>query len=118
MTDAAHNIGQLREIARKLEFTATRIGEPGCRVRLEAADDLAAVNWAIERLTATPSLMAAAPTMLEALQLALPKLAHRASCHSVRPTAEWAEHGSASFENCACEIKVVRAAIAAAEGEP
>lgn len=47
----------------------------------------------------------------EALRLALPRLAHKHSCWSVRPTSEWAEHGSASFENCNCEIKAVRAAL-------
>lgn len=49
---------------------------------------------------------------VEALQAALPRLAHPARCHRVRPAAEWAEHGSASFDNCDCEISQVRAALA------
>jgi hypothetical protein len=47
----------------------------------------------------------------KALAAALPRLAHKFECHSVRPTTEWAEHGSVSFENCSCEIKAVRAAL-------
>ncbi len=65
---------------------------------------------------ANTRLIAAAPDLLEALRHALPRLAHKASCHSVRPAAEWAEHGSASFEQCDCEIKAARAAIAKATG--
>ena len=49
MTDTA-NLNQLKKVARDLEFAATRIGQPGCARRLEAADDLAAVQWAIEKL--------------------------------------------------------------------
>lgn len=51
-----------------------------------------------------------------ALEAALPRLAHPHKCWQVRPSAEWAEHGSASFENCSCEIKQVRAALASAQG--
>src|SRR5690554_4300770 len=47
---------------------------------------------------ANARLIAAAPELLEALKLALPKLAHGATCHAIRPTTEWAEHGSVSFE--------------------
>jgi hypothetical protein len=54
--------------------------------------------------------------LLAALKAALPRLAHKYACHSVRPASEWAEHGSASFENCSCEIRIVEAAIARAEG--
>jgi hypothetical protein len=50
-----------------------------------------------------------------ALETALPRIAHKAECHRVRPSAEWAEHGSASFDNCSCEISVVRAALKGVE---
>lgn len=43
-------IGTLREARRRLEFIATRVGEPGCLVRLEAADQMAAVEFAIQEL--------------------------------------------------------------------
>jgi hypothetical protein len=49
--------------------------------------------------------------LVEALRAALPRLAHKASCHTTRPASEWLEHGSASFENCNCEIATVRAAL-------
>ncbi len=45
------NLGDLNRIAADLRFEATRVGRPGCRVRLEAADKLAALEWAIEQLT-------------------------------------------------------------------
>ena len=63
-------------------------------------------------LVANRNLMAAAPDLAEALAKALPRMAHRVSCHRTRPTSEWAEHGSASFDNCDCEIRMVRAALA------
>lgn len=66
---------------------------------------------------ANASLIGAAPELLAALEAALPRLAHPHRCWRVRPTTEWAEHGSASFENCDCEISVARAAIAKARGE-
>lgn len=62
-------------------------------------------------------LIASAPDLLAALKVALPGLAHKASCCSVRPSSEWEAHGSMSFDGCHCEIKVVRAAIAATTGE-
>lgn len=49
--------------------------------------------------------------LYEALTEASPRLAHVSKCWSCRPTTEWAEHGSASFENCSCEIKLVDAAL-------
>lgn len=55
--------------------------------------------------------------LVDALEKALPRLAHKHACWSVRPSKEWAEHGSASYENCDCEIKIVRAALAKAEGK-
>jgi len=50
--------------------------------------------------------------MREALQAALPRLSHKAACGTVNPTEHWAEKGSWNFDNCNCEIAVVRAAIA------
>jgi hypothetical protein len=50
--------------------------------------------------------------LVETLKLARPRLAHKFACWSRRPTSEWAEHGSASYENCDCEIKVVDALLA------
>ena len=66
---------------------------------------------------ANARLIAAAPDLLAALKVALPRLAHKASCHTVRPTSEWEKHGSSCFDECDCEIKVVRAAISRATGE-
>jgi hypothetical protein len=43
-------IGQLREMRRSYHFTATRVGEPGCGVRLEAQDNLDALDIAIRAL--------------------------------------------------------------------
>jgi hypothetical protein len=45
------NLGDLKRIAADLRFTAERVGAPGCSVRSEAADKLAALEWAIEQLT-------------------------------------------------------------------
>lgn len=50
----------------------------------------------------------------EACAAALPRLAHKAACCSVRSTEEWPEHGSLSFENCCCEIVIVSAIVNAA----
>lgn len=83
------------------------------------------MNWGIliakcwghvsESAEANARLIAAAPDLLEACKAALSRLAHNASCCSVRPTEEWAERGSVSFGECDCEIRLVRAAIAKAE---
>lgn len=48
---ARRNLGDLNRIAIDLRFTRDRIGNPGCRARLEAADKLAALEWAIDQLT-------------------------------------------------------------------
>lgn len=50
MNERQRMIGTLREAHRRLEFIATRVGEPGCLVRLEAADQMAAVEFAIQEL--------------------------------------------------------------------
>lgn len=44
-------IGQLKRIADHFRFVATRIGEKGCHVRLEAADNLWAIEEAIKHLS-------------------------------------------------------------------
>lgn len=43
-------IGQLRRIKAQEEFTRDRIGEPGCNIRRNAADNIAALDAAIARL--------------------------------------------------------------------
>lgn len=48
---ARRNLGDMKRIAADLRFTAERVGAPGCQVRLEAADKLAALEWGIEQLT-------------------------------------------------------------------
>jgi len=52
--------------------------------------------------------------LIEALQAVLPRLAHDAICASVRPSHEWAEHGSITFDNCCCGINQVKSALAKA----
>jgi hypothetical protein len=47
----------------------------------------------------------------EALEAALPRMTHRVQCYRCRPTEEWEQHGSASFDGCECEIRQVRAAL-------
>ena len=54
--------------------------------------------------------------LVAALEDALPRLAHLSACGIVRPTEEWFEHGSISFDNCCCEISKVNAALLAAKG--
>jgi len=49
----------------------------------------------------------------EALGSVLPKLAHPVGCGKVRPTEEWAAHGSMSFDDCQCLIKTVSATLEA-----
>ena len=57
---------------------------------------------------------AAVAELIEALQAVLPRLAHDAICASVRPSHEWAEHGSITFDNCCCGINQVKSALAKA----
>ena len=57
---------------------------------------------------------AAVAELIEALQAVLPRLAHDATCASVRPSHEWAEHGSITFDNCCCGINQVKSALAKA----
>lgn len=52
MTERQKLLGDLRRIAEDYHFTATRVGEPGCLVRLEAADKEHALREAIRLLTA------------------------------------------------------------------
>lgn len=60
------------------------------------------------------ALLAENERLREALRLVLPRLAHGVSCGSFNPTSEWAEKGSINFDNCSCEIAIVRAALAQA----
>lgn len=48
----------------------------------------------------------------KACNLALTRMTHHIECGVVRPTKEWAEHGSMNFDNCSCEMSAVRAALA------
>lgn len=64
---ARRNLGDLKRIADDLRFTAERVGAPGCSVRLEAADKLAALEWAIDQLT--PPELAKAPIESSALYI-------------------------------------------------
>lgn len=50
MITLAQTIGQLRRIRDGERFTATRVGSLGCLVRLEAADNLQALDAAINLL--------------------------------------------------------------------
>lgn len=47
----------------------------------------------------------------QALEAALPRMTHRIQCYRCRPTEEWTQRGSASFDGCECEIRQVRAAL-------
>jgi hypothetical protein len=51
MADDFHNFGQLRRILEREEFTRDRVGYPGCKVRLDAADNCLALEWAIAKLS-------------------------------------------------------------------
>lgn len=66
---------------------------------------------------ANAHLIAAAPDLYAALEAALPRLAHKFECGRVKPTAEWEDGGSWDFSGCNCEIRTVKAALAAARGE-
>lgn len=52
----------------------------------------------------------------EALEAALPRMSHKKECMTVRPSTEWAEHGSVCFDTCICEIRTARAALQNAKG--
>lgn len=54
------------------------------------------------------SLRDAVSDLIEALEIARKQMAHR-GCGRVRPTSEWAQHGSISFDNCQCDIRRVDA---------
>lgn len=75
------------------------------------AEDEANTNLIIVAVNNYTAFTAREAALREALELALSRVAHRASCHSVRPTSEWPEHGSVSFANCDCEIRTIRAAL-------
>ena len=53
----------------------------------------------------------------EALEKALPRMAHRFECVSVLPSEMWHQSGSTSLDSCVCEIKAVKAALAGKEKE-
>lgn len=44
-------IGQLRSLRDRCAFTRDRVGQPGCRVRMDAADDVEALDAAINLLS-------------------------------------------------------------------
>lgn len=58
---------------------------------------------------------AAVAELIEALEIARKQMAHR-GCGRVRPTSEWKEHGSMSFDNCNCDIRRVDAALSRVRG--
>lgn len=45
------------------------------------------------------------------LKEAASHIAHGVACVNVRPTEEWAEHGSLSFEDCNCILSKISAAL-------
>jgi len=47
----------------------------------------------------------------EALEKALPRMAHRFECVSVLPSEMWHQNGSVSLDSCKCEIKIVKSAL-------
>jgi hypothetical protein len=51
MDDRARMLGQLQAIKEREHWTATRMGQPGCAVRLAAADNVAALEWALSELS-------------------------------------------------------------------
>lgn len=77
---------------------------------LDSGCEMALANLERRSAELTASLSREA-ALVAALELALSRVAHRASCYSVRPTSEWPEHGSVSFANCDCEIRTIRAAL-------
>ncbi|VVB50938.1 Uncharacterised protein [uncultured archaeon] len=71
-----------------------------------------------ETAKANTTLIAQAPTLYEALEAALPKLAHGIECAEMRPAGKWEEAGgSISFDRCCCLIKRIESVLAAARGE-
>lgn len=51
----------------------------------------------------------------EELEKALPRMTHRFECVSVLPSEMWHQNGSVSLDSCKCEIKIIKAAIKAAQ---
>ena len=51
----------------------------------------------------------------EALKIALPRLVHLPDCRTMPPAADWATRGIITFENCRCEISIVKAALKGGE---
>lgn len=61
------------------------------------------------------SVRDAVADIIDALEMARKQMAHR-GCGRVRPTSEWAQHGSMSFDNCECDIRRVDAVRARVKG--
>jgi hypothetical protein len=71
----------------------------------------------VKRWNAYDDLTKQRDALVKALELVLPRIAHRADCISINPSEEWAENGSISYDGCNCEIQTVRAALAQVKGE-
>lgn len=106
------------------EWGKTIVRYPGNRPTKQALTDcslIAAIH------NAAPDLLDAAEeairlrelvkVMQEALEQVILRLPHKHACARTRPTSEWAQHGSMSFENCSCEIKSAKEALALASKE-
>ncbi|MDH0977777.1 hypothetical protein N5C16_00660 [Stenotrophomonas sp. GD03908] len=82
-------------------------------------DLMAAQTAGVDTDTKVPELSAAIDAvaeLIEALEISRKQMAHPHGCSRVRPTSEWAENGSISFDGCQCDIRRVDAAISRVKG--
>jgi hypothetical protein len=71
-----------------------------------------------EQCVANANLIAAAPDLFEALQLAITRMAHsKHECLPLLPTEQWSKENGNRSDKCCCEIAVVRKALAKALGK-
>jgi len=91
-------VSQIADLLSEISLKQICIDE----ARRDAKAEIAALKAENERLR-------------EALEKALPRMAHRFECVSVLPSEMWHQSGSTSLDSCVCEIKAVKAALAGKE---
>lgn len=93
-----HHFGQLKIIADKLKFTATRVGQPGCAARLAAGDDEVAIRWAIDALSTPPAKAIEEGSRAEDWVL-VPREPTEAMLSKGHREIDWHRDGQSTFPN-------------------
>jgi hypothetical protein len=105
---------ELESSNRKLENVCAVLEKKNSHVDTLAAknNDLTGrLEIANEILIYASGLKAENAKYREALESALPRMAHRFECVKVLPSEMWHKNGSMSLDSCRCEIKAAQAAL-------